>query len=189
MRRGGGAGGAASMGSSMTAASFIGRNDHSASTLTRHWPLLQPRTDNICDPRAGAAVAERKDRAAHRGKRDRIVEQTADFCDDLLAVRADQSRRSRCDALRPLGFVAQHQQRNAERWGLLLHAARIAQHQVRIAHPLKQLILAAWGKEANAANTGEELPHARGDEGVWVEYEIDFGALYRKLEQRARDRG
>src|SRR3954469_11893456 len=86
IRRGGGAGGAASIGSSMTAASFIARNDHSSRQPARQRPLLQPGNDNVGDPGPRTAVAEGEGGAAHRSQRNRVVEQAPDLSDDPLAV-------------------------------------------------------------------------------------------------------
>ena len=108
IRRGTGAGAAASMGSSMTAASFICRNDHSSHQPVRQPSLLQPRHDNSCDAWSCVSIAKRQSGAAHHRQRDRVVEQPPDLRDDALAVGADEPRRSRGYALWPLGFVAEH---------------------------------------------------------------------------------
>ena len=74
------------------------------------------------------------------------------------------------NALRPLGLVAEHQQRNAERGRLLLDAAGVAEHQVGIAHPAEQLL---DGRTGSSSATPRTLPsrraHARRRRTHWDE--------------------
>src|SRR5947207_15696895 len=82
IRDGGGAGGAVSMGSSMTAASFIGGKDHSSGKPARQRPLLQPGNDNFGDSRAGVSIAERKCGPRHRQTLERILDEPPNLGDD-----------------------------------------------------------------------------------------------------------
>ena len=76
------------------------------------------------------AVAERVVGAGHGGIGAVIVEQREDFGNDAVLVGADQLGGAGRDALGPLGRLAHHQHRLAERRRLFLHAARIGQHDV-----------------------------------------------------------
>src|SRR5437868_9616324 len=160
MRRGGAGGGCPSMRSSMIAWSSIGRNDHSSGELPRQRPLLQPRNYGVGNARPGPAVAEGEAGIAHRGPRRWIAEQPRGLSDDPLAIRADKSRGTCGDALRPLGLVAEDEQRNDERRRLFLDAPRIAQHQVGVAHATKQLFVAAWVDQQNSADAAKQPAHA-----------------------------
>src|SRR3954452_22029011 len=105
IRRGGGAGGAASIGSSMTAASFIARNDHSSRQPARQRALLQPQIDNAGDPRACMPIAKRKCWPRHRQTLEWILEKPSDLGDDSVGRGADQTCVTTSNALRPLSLL------------------------------------------------------------------------------------
>src|SRR5579864_4297263 len=57
-------------------------------------------------------------------------------------VRAHQLIRPLLDGRRPLGILAQRQARDAERSRLLLHAARVSEHQACVVHQAQEFEIA-----------------------------------------------
>ena len=124
---------------------------------------VEPVGDDRGDAWRGLAVAVREADARHRGVGGGSDSSRRVSRDDSLRRRPDQAHVAARDALGPLGLVAQHQQRDAERRRFLLHSAGIAQDQVGTAHALDQFAMAAGVEERDIRAAAEQPPKRRGD--------------------------
>src|SRR5438270_4060903 len=105
--------------------------------------MLQQRHENCDDPRAPMTMSKRKCSPRHRQTLERILEEPPDFGDDSIGGGADEKGVAASNALRPLSFFAQDEQRSAYRCRFLLDPAGVAKHQRGVTHSLDQLAMAA----------------------------------------------
>ncbi|EEF93743.1 hypothetical protein CATMIT_01622, partial [Catenibacterium mitsuokai DSM 15897] len=90
------------------------------------------------DALAGQAVAVGVVGEAHRFVGGAVAQQTADALADQLAVGTDQAHRAGGHRFRPLGGVAHHQHRLAQRRRFFLDAAGVGEDDVGAVHQVHE---------------------------------------------------
>ena len=142
------------------------------------------------DTRPRTAVAEWPCRAGHGGARGGIGKETGDRTDDPRGVGPDEPEIATGNAFGALGLVTQDKQRDAERGGLFLDPARIAEDEVGGAHRGDHRTVVARLDQADRALTAEQQMHRLGDTRIGVKHAVDpYVATAREGDQRPRDRG
>ena len=137
----------------------------------------EPMVDDFGDAAGGAAVAIGECAQRHRSLRKGIGKQPPSLGDDRLGRGADEAHVARDHPLRPLGLLAQDEERHAERRRFLLHSARIAEDQVRVAHPLDQLDMAAGLDQRNSGNPAQKRAHRAAHPRIGMEDDLDLRRL------------
>ena len=120
-------------------------------------PLRQPLLDRLGDPLRRMAVAEREGRPRHPGIFPRVGEQAGDGGDDPVGVGADQLEIAGRQRFGPLGDVAQHQHRPAERRRLFLQAAAVGQDQPALVHQPHHRLIVERLEQLDDGRPGERL--------------------------------
>ena len=90
-------------------------------------------------------------------------------------------------SLAALRHLPHDQYRHAQRGSLLLHPARIGQHDIGAAHQRDEVAVRQWRHEADAVDVAEHGAQRHRDLGVRVERQHDLSAAVRQLAQRGGD--
>ena len=152
-------------------------------------PQLRPFGNDASDALGRAPVAVGQRRAAHARELQRVREQAADGGDDARLVGPDQRVVTARDRFRPLGALAQQQQRHAEQRRFFLHPPGIGKDQIGVEHRSQHCIMAAWRLKRDVRSCAEEFLHRRSHARVRVQDDEDADAAFAgDLAQRRGDR-
>src|SRR5882724_7805159 len=151
----------------------------SANRNTPRGQLEEPPPEGGYDPFGRPAVAVGTVGVRHARVFTLVVQQLRHGRDDRLGTGADEARRTRRDRLRPFGRIAYHEDRLAQRRGLLLNTPGVRDDQVCAHHQIdeRQVLL-----RLDQTDVGEVVQdRAYGLLYVWIEvhrvYDPDIGPL------------
>ena len=138
---------------------------------------------SVCNSSASLSVTIRINGFAHGFISCCIIEEGADFIDNLGVICANKMNSAAGESFRTLSGITHHEDWLAKAWGFFLYAARVSENDVGFAHQMDELqILERFDEEK--VRTGEVFTKHLMDwlAYVWIEVhwidEVNIGIFF-----------